>query len=358
MTNPSSKVYLNYAERVRKNGKFIIKTLGKGKKGENAIFICDAGCRDNALALADVAYELGLNPIVIDIDTFGRERRYLTLPVMKPLKAAILSCDVAFMLTDQMLTDFGRFMGNSDETDSTLLGHSRRFTLEARGLMQWDVDEARILHDRERTVRLTELLQKGGLLEVTTARGTRFSCEMVKGTDAIYPVMAIIPFYVETAVIPALGAFNGRLVVDGASQCAYGQRGFPVRPGIPGNMETCMEPLVIDIKNGKVRSFSGPEVQVKRLEKWMYTSNPHADLADEIGLVTATSMENDKYGWLIDGTHQTHCVHVALGNNARRKEVIHAPEHCDFDMHDPRITLNKKVLYDKGAFNDTLIFGK
>ena len=81
-----------------------------------------------------MAYELGLNPIVIDIDSFGRERRYLNMPVMKPLQSAILSCDVAFMLCDQMLTDFGMFLGNSDECDFALLGHSRRFTLEARGL--------------------------------------------------------------------------------------------------------------------------------------------------------------------------------------------------------------------------------
>ena len=352
------RIYQTNTERVRRNGKFIIETLGKGKKGENAVFICDGDCRENALALSDVAYELGLNPIVIDIDTFGRERRFLKMPVMKPLQAAILSCDVAFMLSDQMLTDFGMFLGNSDECDSALLGHSRRFTLEARGLMQWDVDEEKVLRDRERTERLAELLNKGGLLHVTTERGTDFSCEMVKGTDAIYPVMAIIPFYVETAIIPALGAFNGHLVVDGASQCAYAQRGFPIRPGVPGYMETCMEPLEIDIKDGKVTHFAGPEVQMQRLEKWMYTSTPHADLADEIGLVTATSRENDQFGWLIDGTHQTHCVHVALGNNNRRGEVIHAPEHCDFDMHDPRIELEGKILYEKGVFNDALIFGK
>ncbi|MBO4303249.1 MAG: hypothetical protein J6A21_01550, partial [Lentisphaeria bacterium] len=116
--------------------------------------------------------------------------------------------------------------------------------------------------------------------------------------------------------------------------------------------------LEIDIKDGKVTHFAGPEVQMQRLEKWMYTSTPHADLADEIGLVTATSRENDQFGWLIDGTHQTHCVHVALGNNNRRGEVIHAPEHCDFDMHDPRIELEGKILYEKGVFNDALIFGK
>ena len=352
----SEKICADHLDRVRRNCRFIIETLGGGKPGENAVFICDSQCRENALALSDMALELGLHPIVIDIDSFGCEKRYLNMPVMKPLREAILASDVSFMLCDQMLTDFGMFLGDTDECDQALLGHSRRFTLEARGLMEWELDPERILRDRERTLRLTDLLNKGGLLHVTTERGTDFSCEMVTGTDAVYPVMAIIPFYVETAVIPSFGAFNGHLVVDGASQCAYAQRGFPIRPGIPGYMETCMEPLQIDIKDGRVCGFKGPKIQMERLEKWMYGSDPHADLADEIGLVTATSRENDRYGWLIDGTHQTHCVHVALGNNNRRGEVIHAPEHCDFDMHDPKITLDGRILYQDRQFNDELLF--
>ena len=120
-----------------------------------------------------------------------------------------------------------------------------------------------------------------------------------------------------------------------------------------------MEPLSITLDHGKVTGFSGPKIQCERLEKWMYSSQPNADQADEIGLVTCTSPENDRFGWLIDGTHQTHCVHVALGNNvSRRSEIIHAPEHCDFDMHDPKIEINGKVIYEKRFFNDELIFRK
>jgi len=349
-------VYRKNTDKIRNSAEFIIATLGGGKAGENVVFISDSVCRENAFILADVSRELGLNPVVIDIDSFGRDERYLSMKAMMPLKAAILASDLTFMLTDQMLTDFGMFLGNSDECDTALLGANRRFTLEARGLKEWDLNREEILHYRERTERLAELLRKGGLLKVVTERGTSFECEMGGGTEAIYPVMAILPFYVETAIIPKAGFFNGKLVVDGASQCAYAQRGFPIRPAVPGHQELYMEPLVIEIRDGGVSGYSGPRIQVERLEKWMYSSNPNAVLADEIGIVTTTSPENDRYGWLIDGTHQTHCVHVALGNNDRRGEVIHAPEHCDFDMHNPTITLKRKVLYQNSLFNDAFIF--
>lgn len=349
-------VYNRHSERIRRNCEFIIKTLGEGKSGEDVVFISDAGCRENAFALSDVAMELGLNPIVIDIESFGGDFRYLGMKPMKPLQAAIRASDLAFMLTDQMLTDFGMFLGDVEEMDTSLLGASRCFTLEARGLKDWDINPNLILHERERTRRLSDLIRKGGRIHVTTERGSDFTCEIPAGNEAVYPVMAIIPFYVEVAIIPQLGAFNGSIVADGASQCAYQQRGFPIRPAIPGYQELYMEPLRIQIKDGVVSDFSGPACQVERLKEWMYTSQPNATLADEIGIVTTTSRENDQFGWLIDGTHQTHCVHVALGNNARRNEVIHAPEHCDFDMHHPHVMWNGKDIYANGVFHDELIF--
>lgn len=353
-------VFQENGARIRRNAEFILRDLGCCQPGEHIVLIADESCRSNAFALADVARELGLHPLVIDIDVYGRDReyrrKYLGMPALKPLRAAILACDAAFMLTDQMLTDFGMFLGDGDEMDASLTGIGRRYTLEARGLTEWEIRPDEILHFRERTRRLHDLLQQGGRLRVRTARGTDFSCDMVTGTDGMYPVLGIIPFYAEVAVIPKFGCFNGVVVVDGASQCAWAQRGFPIRPAIPGWQELYLEPLRIEIKDGRVSAYSGPPVQVERLEKWMYGSSPHADLADEIGLVTTTARENDQYGWLIDGTHQTHCVHVALGNNTRRDEIIHAPEHCDFDIHDPEITLDDKTIYANGAFQDDVIF--
>ncbi|MDD4099074.1 MAG: hypothetical protein PHC30_09905 [Lentisphaeria bacterium] len=352
------KVFRENSARIRRNAEFILRDLGGCRPGEHLLLIADDASRENALALADVARELGLHPLVADIDSYGRGQRYLAMPSLRPLRAAILASDAAFMLTDQMLTDFGLFLGDGDAMDASLTGAGRRYTLEARGLPEWDLRPEEIIHFRERTSRLHDLLQRGGLLRVRTARGTDFSCDMASGTDGMYPVLGILPFYAEVAVIPKLGCFNGVLMVDGASQCAWAQRGFPIRPAVPGHQELYLEPLRIDIRDGRVTGCSGPAAQVERLEKWMYESSPHADLADEIGLVTTTARENDQYGWLIDGTHQTHCVHVALGNNTRRGELIHAPEHCDFDMHDPEITLDGRLLYAEGEFHDEVIFAR
>ena len=118
-----------------------------------------------------------------------------------------LHADLVFMLTDQMLTDFGMFLGNPDECDTALLGHSRRFTFEATGMEAWQLDPQRILDDRARTLRLYKKLQSARTLTITTARGTDLTCDVTRA-DAMYPVMAIIPFYAEVALIPGLGESN------------------------------------------------------------------------------------------------------------------------------------------------------
>jgi len=346
------------AARLWKNCAFVLSDLARARAGETALFIADAGSAANARALAECARALGLRALIVDIDPYGGAGRYLDLPVLPPLKAAILHADLSFMLTDQMLTDYGMFLGNSDDCDQALLGKSRRYTLEARGLAEWDFDPQAVLQDRARAERLLGLLRRSRRLHVTTARGADFTCEVGGRPAGMYAVMAILPFYAEVAIVPDRGTVSGLLVVDGASQCAYRQRGFPIRPAIPGHQELYKEPLRIRLEEGVVAGAEGDPAQVRRLNAWIEASVPPANLADEVGIVTATSIENDRFGWQLDGTHQTHCLHVALGNNTRRGEVIHAPEHVDFDLHDPVIELDGQILYKDRVFNDALIFAE
>jgi len=340
-------------ERIFRNARFVIETFGEAKQGECMVCISDAATYGYARVMCDVAKELGLSALIVDIDCYGGEERYMKLPVMEPLRQAILHADLVFMLTDQMRTDFGMFLGNSDECDTALLGHSRRFTFEATGMEDWDLEPTRILEDRLRTLRLYEKLKTAKTLRITTERGTDLTCS-VEGRDAMYPVMAIIPFYAEVALIPGLGSVTGTVVADGASECAYGQRGAPIRPSQAGNMELWKKPMGLQFKDSMLLAWDGDPVQVARLNKLMEDVDPAPRLCDEIGLVTTTCVENDRWGWRIDGSHQTHCVHVAIGNNYRRGEVIHAPEHIDFDIHEPTITLDGVVLCEKGIFTDAI----
>jgi len=343
-------------DRIWVNAEFILQDLAQGKPGESIVLIADSDSHGYARALSDCARGLGMSAIIVDVDAYAGRERYANIPVMPPLKAAILAADICFMLTPQMMTDFGTYLGATDDCDEALLGKSRRFTLEAGGMEEWDFDPAEVLNYRRRTGKLLEWLRIGKELRVTTALGTDFTCEIGDKPDGMYPVMAIIPFYAEVAIIPNLGGVTGTFVADGASELTDGHRGLPIRPAIPGHQELHKPPLRITLGKSLVVDYQGDPVQVARLGEWMETSRPSANVADEVGIVTTTSRENDTYGWAVDHTHQTHTIHVALGNNHRRGEIIHGAEHIDFDIHDPTLAIDGQVFCTDGVFDDEVIF--
>jgi leucyl aminopeptidase (aminopeptidase T) len=124
---------------------------------------------------------------------------------------------------------------------------------------------------------------------------------------------------------------------------------------MPTHNELYKEPFKLVFKDSYLVDYSGDPVQVERLRVLMDEVDPKPDLCDEIGLVTTTSPENNMYGWKVDGTHQNNCIHVAIGNNRRRGEVIHSTEHIDFDVHEPTIYMDGICIMKDGKFDDEVI---
>lgn len=348
--------YVKSNDKIFKNARLTLTEICEINAGNNIVIISDSDCFAYASVMCRVARDLDANGIIIDIDHWGGTEKYMKMPVMEPLRQAILHSDVAIMLTDQMKTDFGRFLGNSDECDSALLAGSRRFTFEATGMENWNLDLDRIKADRARSLLLYKWLKHAKQVHITTKRGTDITCQVGDVPDGMYPVMSIVPFYAEVAIVPAMGSVTGIAVADGASEFAYGQRGFPIRPAFAGHQELWKEPMKLYFKDSMLTKYDGDPVQVARLTKLLTDVDPKPDLCDEVGLVTCTSNENNMYGWRVCGSHQTHCIHVALGNNRRRKETIHSTEHVDFDIHEPTIYVDDIAIFDGVNFKDNIIF--
>ena len=347
--------YVKKSDVIFENARSVMENIVEAKAGENMVVIADSDCFSYAAVLCQVGREMGVKSIIIDIDHYGGKEKYMQLPIMEPLRQAILHADISLMLTDQMKTDFGRFLGG-DATDASLVAGSRRFTFEATGMEAWDLDMDRILADRKRTLALYEWLKKANEIRITTKRGTDITCKVGDAPDGMYPVMGIIPFYAEVAIVPSFNSVNGVVIADGASEFAYGQRGFPIRPAFAGHQELYKETMKLVFKDSMLVDYDGDPVQKARLTKLLADVDPKPDICDEVGLVTTTSIENDMYGWRVDGSHQTHCIHVALGNNRRRGEIIHSDEHVDFDIHEPILTVDGITVYENGVFNDAVIF--
>ena len=341
-------------DKVFENAKFVLEEIAEARKGNNIVILADRESYENARALADTAKALGMNVFIADVDMYGGEEGYDRFPIMEPLRQAILHADITFMTTPQIKTGFSMYLGNQKDGDASLAAGTKRFTLEAGGMGIWNIKREEVMRNRERAMKMFAWLKHAKQVHITTQRGTDLTCD-VSAPDGMYPVLGIIPFYSEVAIVPAIGSVDGVAVIDGASERAYHQRGFPIRPNIPGHREIYMEPIRLHFSRSELVRYEAPDIQKQRLDTLMEKVTPQPRWCDEIGLVATTSVENDEFGWTVDGSHHTRCVHVALGNNTNRKEIIHAKEHIDFDMHDPSIWIDQKQICSHGQFLDQVI---
>ena len=231
----------------------------EAKKGDNILVIADSESYTNARALCDTAREIGCNAVILDVDMYGGKEGYDNIPIMEPVRQAILHADITFMTTPQIKTGFSTYLGSQDDGDESLLGKSKRFTFESGGMEDWNINKEEVLNNRKRALCLYNWVKNAKQLHITTKRGTDFTCDISKGLDAIYPVMGIIPFYSEVAVIPSFNTVNGVVVADGASERTHNQRGFPIRPNMPTCNELYKEPIRLTFKDSYLTDFSGDD---------------------------------------------------------------------------------------------------
>ncbi len=345
-----------YADQTRamENARFILEEIAEAKEGNQILILADSESYANVRVLADCARKLNMKVLIADMDVYGGAEGYDHMPVMEPLRQAILMSDITFMTTPQIKTGYSMYLGNKRDGDASLAAGTRRYTLEIGGLEEWELDREQIFNNFRRTRLLYGWLRQAKELHITTARGADLKCDL-SAPDGMYPVLGIIPFYAEVAIVPAIGSVSGTAVIDGASERAYSQRGFPIRPNLPTHSELYMDPMKLVFEKSRLIAYDGPAVQKARLDRLMQTVTPPPVFDDEIGIVTTDSIENNQYGWKVDGSHQIHCVHVALGNNTDRKKTIHAKEHIDFDMHDPSIWVDGIRICSDGIFDDGII---
>ena len=212
-------------------------------------------------------------------------------------------------------------------------------------MAEWDVSADEISVIPKRTKWLLNLLKNAEKGHITTAAGTDFTFGLEKGKAFLVPVLGIIPFYGEVAVMPVMESTSGVFIIDGPTQ-------GDVRP----SSELDYEPLRVTVEKGRVVDVSGGKVQLKRMKDYISRGNPPADAVDEVGILTTTLKENDMYYWS-DGTHHHDRVHIALGNNVRRDVVVHGLKHMDGEVCKPTISIDGLVIIKQGIFQDNAMEG-
>lgn len=334
-------------EKLLTNARIVLEASCRAKATETLLILADDLILPVAPALSAAALDLGLIPAVFDI------RDYLACPaysegyVLPSLKASIEASDIVIEnLVDTWVPnrpDFGRLTGNPDNQDAALTGERRWMILTPKGMDEWNITSEEVLMIRKRTLWLMDLLKRSRSGRVISDNGTDFTFGLGKDSG-FTPVLGIIPLYGEVAVVPDLKTTYGTFITDGPTQ-------RDVRP----SNELDRKPFKITVEAGRIKKIvDGDPVQLKRLKDFIASGNPEADAIDEVGLLTTTFTENDKYYWS-DGTHHHDRVHIALGNNVRRDTLVHGPKHMDCEVNKPTISIDGLVIIEKGIFVDSVI---
>ncbi len=338
-------------DRLLRNARIILEVNCLAKRGESVLILTDRKPERMAcsLALEAAAVELGLRPVIMDVSVYGDwiEERPAGEPldaesaVLKPVRGAVEAADIVIRVGG--CPQYGTILGDADANDRFLTAEDRRVSLYWRKIDQEDVAAEEVAAIRQRTTWLAEKLHTSQRIRVSTSAGTQFSAGVGPGAKW-HPILAIVPLYGEVAVIPQLGpATEGVFVVDG-----------PTYYGVRPQAEIDREPLRITVKAGCVEDITGDAEQVARLKKAIAESGSPRMAIDEVGLVTTSIAANDAC-WASSGTHRHDSIHIAVGNNFRRDELVHGVFHMDCEILRPTVWLDEQLIVKDGVFQDSVL---
>ena len=317
------------ARRVR-NARLTLELCAKVKPGETVTIL--GGWRERTrggpnrlecYAFAQAARELGAFPMIIDIDDYMQMEHYKQGGGFPAVQEALKHSDVVI---GHHLRYLQLGLGEKGSGDVYLTGEGRWYNFQPF-MEQWDGDPAAIARIEPVTRHLLEKMRTGKTFRVTSPAGTDFSFQVLNAM----PILGIVPNYGEVACMPRFGSGNGVVVVDGPTQ-------LNVRP----EGETDRIPLRVTFKDGEAVAWEGDPEQVARLEAFMADDNPPGKFVDEVGIPT-TRAEANNICWA-DGTHNCNTLHIAIGNNSLRSDIVHGRLHMDMEIIDPTLYVDGEIV--------------
>jgi len=325
-------------ERRLRNARLTLKHRAHIKAGETVTVLM--GERDghrggpnrlDAIAIAKAASEMGAYPLILDISEFRDMPIWKENVGFEAVRQAIIHSDIVF----GSVYRFERLGFDVDGSpDAYLVGdREQRWVAMMPYMDRWDFTEEEIAAIEPVTKELLARVEKGHTFRVTSPAGTDFTFETLSAKQ----ILGIYALYGEVAIMPKFGSGSGIVVVDGPTQ-------KKVRP--PAELDR--EPMRIQFENGEVVSYTGDAEQIARLEAFINSAEVKGKYVDEVGIPTTRAEANNEC-WT-DGTHNCNTIHIAIGNNNRRSEIVHGQLHMDMEVKDPTFYIDGEIVMKDTKF--------
>jgi len=301
------------------------------QSGENALIVTDTGKLSIAESFFYAFHSLGIDTTIMVMTPRGHNAQEPPPEV----RAALLSCDVALLVTSKSLTHTHARVDatNQGVRIASLPGVTE--DMMTVGAMTADYQKV-----SELSWKLTQRLEKTEKVEITTELGTHLTMSLKGRKPGLPPDDGLyrekgrwgnLPAG-EAYIAPVEESVNGVLVVDG-SQSPLGLLSAPIR---------------ITIQNGRAVQFEGG-TEATAFERHLKSlDDPNAFWVAEFGI--GTNEKARVTGNILEDEKAFHTIHIAFGMNTDMGGRIESKTHDDGIVTNPTVKFDGNVVMDKGNF--------
>ena len=296
------------------------------KKNEKILIITDEVKREIGLSLHENAIRLGYYSLLVEMKSGrinGEEPPIEVAELMQ--KFDVVFCPTAKSLTH---TDARRAASAIGVRIATFPGITKDVMI--RGM---NADYKSI---SKRTIKLTEILEKGSEIRVTAPAGTDLSFS-IKGRKA-YASKGLFHAKGESGNLPTGEAFLAP--VEGTSNGVFVTDGSFAGLGLIKNVN-----IRIEVENGFATKITGGAL-AKKLKAQLDAVGKNAFNIAEFGIGTNDSAKLS--GVLLEDEKVMGTIHIALGNNVSMGGSVNVPIHLDGVVKKPTVWMDGKLLMKDG----------
>jgi leucyl aminopeptidase (aminopeptidase T) len=296
------------------------------KKNEKILVITDELKREIGISLHENAVRLGYESLLVEIKSGiinGEEPSPVVADLMQ--KFDVVFCPTAKSLTH---TNARRSASANGVRIATFPGITKDVMI--RGM---NADYKSI---SKRTIKLTEILETGKQIHVTTAIGTDINFS-IAGRKA-YASKGLFHASGESGNLPTGEAFLAP--VEGTSNGVFVVDGSMAGLGLIKNTN-----IKIEVENGFATKITGG-ILAKKLKVMLDKVGKDARNIAEFGIGTNDSAKLS--GILLEDEKVMGTIHIAIGNNVSMGGSVNVPIHLDGVVKKPTVWMDGKLLMKDG----------
>lgn len=299
--------------------------------GERVLVVTDTGKLSIAESFFLALHALGVDGTMI----LMTPRSHHAEEPPEEVRAALLSCDVALLVTTMSLTHTKARMAATEKGARIASMPGITEDMMTVGAMTADYQKV-----SELSWKVTRILEEGSEVTITTERGTNLRMSIKGRKPGIPPDDGLYREKGRWGNLPAGEAY--------IAPVEESVEGVAVIDGSMSPLGVLSEPIRLEIHRGKVVRIEGGR-EAQELARFLENlGDPNAYFVGELGIGT-----NEKAritGNILEDEKAFRTVHIALGMNLDMGGTIDSKTHNDGIIVNPTVTVDGKIIMDKGVF--------